>query len=64
MPRKAMTIRIKDPRRAIISAFHAPEPSDEDKLRFAAWLLSDVARKLDVDEVELVYELGDTNDRR
>lgn len=63
MSRKALTIRITDPRRATISAFRSPEPSDEDKLRFAAWLLSDVARKLDVDEVELAYELGETGEQ-
>jgi hypothetical protein len=51
-----MTIRIKDPRRAIISASEKADLSDEDKLRVVAWLVSDVARKLDVDEVELAYE--------
>ena len=52
---KALTIRIKDPRRAVITAFDG-DLSDEIKLRVAAWLVSDVARRLDVDEVELAYE--------
>ena len=59
-----MTIRIKDSRRATISAFHAPEPSDEAKLRFAAWLISDVVRKLGVEEVELAYDLGEADEQR
>lgn len=54
-----MTIRIKDPKRAIISVFEAGDPSDEIKLRVAAWLVSDVARRLDVHEVELAYESDD-----
>lgn len=51
-----MTIRIKDPMRAVISASEHADLSDEVKLGVAAWLISEVARKLGVDEVELVYE--------
>lgn len=59
MSRKTMTIRIKDPKRAIISVLEEGDPSDEVKLRVAAWLVSDVARRLDVHEVELAYESDD-----
>lgn len=61
MPRqtmKAMTIRIKDPRRAVISASDA-DLSDEARLRVAAWLVFGVARKLDVSEVEIAFDCDD-----
>lgn len=52
-----MTIRIKnDPKHAIISVSEEIEPSDEVKLRLIAWLVSGVARKLGVREIELAYE--------
>lgn len=59
MPRqttKALRIQIKDRKRAVVSASEDADLSDEVKLRVAAWLVFDVARKLNVVEVELAYD--------
>lgn len=59
--RKAMTIRIKNPTRAVISASDDIELSDEEMLTFALWIVAKVARKrFYVDEVELVLDAGES----
>ena len=51
-----MAIHIKGNRALIrISGDDKLEPSDEQKLVMIAWLVSDLARKLAVHEIELVF---------
>jgi hypothetical protein len=57
--RRRTTIRIKnEPRRAVITVPQQAALSDDIKLRLIAWLVSDIARKLDVGEIELDYDIA------
>lgn len=52
-----MVIRIKRGRVIVaVVPSDAREPSDESKLQMIAWLVSDVSRKLGVEEFELVFD--------
>jgi len=59
-----MKIRIKnDPKRAIISAPEETELSDEVKLSVIECFVSGLMRKLGVDEIEFVYESGESDEQ-
>ncbi|HVK86786.1 MAG TPA: hypothetical protein VM513_21850 [Kofleriaceae bacterium] len=59
-----MVIRIKrHPKHAAITVPNREvEPTDEIKLRLIAWLVSDIGRRVDVEEIELCYEPDDRTD--